>query len=252
MSRELGVQFARQGVRVNALCPGPVNTPLLEELFAKDPERAGRRLVHIPMGRFGEAAEIAAAAAFLASDDSSFITRRPSWSTAASPGPTSRPRRHPLRADDRDGNRPRTSPHRGSAVAPGFGDGPQWADGDGRFGRGGGTLPDGVRLSPRAPDRLSAGGPRSGAPAAARDRRKLPHLDPGHAAAAARLHRAGARLLRSRRIGQTSRRLLARQPGGQRARPAAPARHRAGHRRRPGPTGAVSRCSSRTGIPRAL
>jgi NAD(P)-dependent dehydrogenase (short-subunit alcohol dehydrogenase family) len=74
MSRELGVQFARQGVRVNALCPGPVNTPLLQELFAKDPERAARRLVHIPMGRFGEPEEIAAAAAFLASDDASFIT----------------------------------------------------------------------------------------------------------------------------------------------------------------------------------
>ena len=74
LSRELGVQFARQGVRVNALCPGPVNTPLLQELFAKDPERAARRLVHIPMGRFGEATEIAAAAAFLASDDSSFMT----------------------------------------------------------------------------------------------------------------------------------------------------------------------------------
>ena len=74
MSRELGVQFARENIRVNALCPGPVNTPLLQELFAKDPERAARRLVHIPMGRFGEAEEIAAAAAFLASDDSSFIT----------------------------------------------------------------------------------------------------------------------------------------------------------------------------------
>jgi NAD(P)-dependent dehydrogenase (short-subunit alcohol dehydrogenase family) len=74
LSRELGVQFARQGVRVNALCPGPVNTPLLQELFAKDPERAARRLVHIPMGRFGEAGEIAAAAAFLASDDASFVT----------------------------------------------------------------------------------------------------------------------------------------------------------------------------------
>ncbi|MBN9608986.1 MAG: 3-oxoacyl-ACP reductase [Actinobacteria bacterium 69-20] len=74
MSRELGVQFARQGVRVNALCPGPVNTPLLQELFAKDPERAARRLVHIPMGRFAEADEIASAVLFLASDDSSFIT----------------------------------------------------------------------------------------------------------------------------------------------------------------------------------
>ena len=74
MSRELGVQFARQGVRVNALCPGPVNTPLLAELFAKDPERAARRLVHVPMGRFAEPEEIAAAVAFLASDDSSFMT----------------------------------------------------------------------------------------------------------------------------------------------------------------------------------
>jgi NAD(P)-dependent dehydrogenase (short-subunit alcohol dehydrogenase family) len=74
MTRELGVQFAREGVRVNALCPGPVNTPLLKELFAKDPERAARRLVHVPMGRFGEPEEIAAAVAFLASDDSSFIT----------------------------------------------------------------------------------------------------------------------------------------------------------------------------------
>ncbi|KAB2370820.1 3-oxoacyl-ACP reductase [Actinomadura montaniterrae] len=74
MSRELGVQFARQGIRVNALCPGPVNTPLLQELFAKDPERAARRLVHVPVGRFAEASEIAAAVAFLASDDASFIT----------------------------------------------------------------------------------------------------------------------------------------------------------------------------------
>jgi NAD(P)-dependent dehydrogenase (short-subunit alcohol dehydrogenase family) len=74
MSRELGVQFARDGVRVNALCPGPVNTPLLQELFAKDPERAARRLVHIPIGRFGEPEEMAAAVAFLASDDSSFMT----------------------------------------------------------------------------------------------------------------------------------------------------------------------------------
>jgi len=74
LSRELGVQFAREGIRVNALCPGPINTPLLQELFAKDPERAARRLVHVPMGRFGEPEEIAAAVAFLASDDSSFIT----------------------------------------------------------------------------------------------------------------------------------------------------------------------------------
>jgi NAD(P)-dependent dehydrogenase (short-subunit alcohol dehydrogenase family) len=74
LSRELGVQFARQGIRVNALCPGPVNTPLLQELFAKDPERAQRRLVHVPAGRFADPEEMAAAVAFLASDDASFIT----------------------------------------------------------------------------------------------------------------------------------------------------------------------------------
>lgn len=74
MSRELGVQFAREGIRVNALCPGPVSTPLLRDLFASNPEQAARRLVHIPMGRFAEAGEIAAAVAFLASDDASFIT----------------------------------------------------------------------------------------------------------------------------------------------------------------------------------
>ena len=74
MTRELGVQFAREGIRVNALCPGPIATPLLLELFAKDPERAARRLVHVPMGRFGRPEEIAAAVAFLASDDASFMT----------------------------------------------------------------------------------------------------------------------------------------------------------------------------------
>jgi NAD(P)-dependent dehydrogenase (short-subunit alcohol dehydrogenase family) len=74
MSRELGVQFAREGIRVNALCPGPVNTPLLQQLYAADPEAAARRLVHVPMGRFAEADEIAAAVAFLASDDASFVT----------------------------------------------------------------------------------------------------------------------------------------------------------------------------------
>jgi NAD(P)-dependent dehydrogenase (short-subunit alcohol dehydrogenase family) len=74
LSRELGVEFARRGVRVNALCPGPVNTPLLQELFAKDPEKARRRLLHLPMGRFAEVREIAQGALFLASDDSSYVT----------------------------------------------------------------------------------------------------------------------------------------------------------------------------------
>ena len=73
LSRELGVQFARAGVRVNALCPGPVDTPLLRELFAKDAAAAARRLVHVPMGRFARAEEIAAAALFLASDESSYV-----------------------------------------------------------------------------------------------------------------------------------------------------------------------------------
>ena len=73
LSRELGVQFAREGVRVNALCPGPVDTPLLRELFAKDAAAAARRLIHVPMGRFARAEEIAAAALFLASDESSYV-----------------------------------------------------------------------------------------------------------------------------------------------------------------------------------
>jgi len=74
LSRELGVEFARRGVRVNALCPGPVATPLLMELFAKDEEQAARRMVHVPMGRFAETREIANAALFLASDESSYVT----------------------------------------------------------------------------------------------------------------------------------------------------------------------------------
>jgi NAD(P)-dependent dehydrogenase (short-subunit alcohol dehydrogenase family) len=74
LSRELGVELGRRGVRVNALCPGPVNTPLLQELFAKDPEQARRRLVHLPMGRFAEPREVAQGALFLASDDSSYVT----------------------------------------------------------------------------------------------------------------------------------------------------------------------------------
>jgi len=73
MSRELGVQFARQGLRVNALSPGPVSTPLLEELYANDPVRASRRLVHLPMGRFAYPVEIANAVVFLASDESSYV-----------------------------------------------------------------------------------------------------------------------------------------------------------------------------------
>jgi NAD(P)-dependent dehydrogenase (short-subunit alcohol dehydrogenase family) len=74
LTRELGVEFARRGVRVNALCPGPVDTPLLQELYANDPEQAARRLVHVPMGRFAEAVELANAVLFLASDESSYVT----------------------------------------------------------------------------------------------------------------------------------------------------------------------------------
>ena len=73
LSRELGVEFARRGVRVNALCPGPVNTPLLRELFAKDEVAAARRLVHVPAGRFAEVREIANAVLFLASDESTYV-----------------------------------------------------------------------------------------------------------------------------------------------------------------------------------
>jgi len=74
LSRELGVEFGRRGVRVNALCPGPVDTPMLQEIFASDPEKAARRLVHLPLGRFARAEEIAASVLFLASDESSYIT----------------------------------------------------------------------------------------------------------------------------------------------------------------------------------
>ena len=74
LSRELGVEFAKRGVRVNALCPGPVDTPLLRELYASDPAEAQRRMVHVPMGRFAQVDEIANAALFLASDESSYVT----------------------------------------------------------------------------------------------------------------------------------------------------------------------------------
>jgi NAD(P)-dependent dehydrogenase (short-subunit alcohol dehydrogenase family) len=73
LSRELGVEFARRGVRVNALCPGPVDTPLLQELYAADPEQAARRLVHVPIGRFARAEEIANAALFLGSEEASYV-----------------------------------------------------------------------------------------------------------------------------------------------------------------------------------
>lgn len=73
MTRELAVEYARQGIRANALCPGPIQTPLLEELLS-DPDRRARRMVHIPMGRLGRAEELAKAALFLASDDASFMT----------------------------------------------------------------------------------------------------------------------------------------------------------------------------------
>jgi NAD(P)-dependent dehydrogenase (short-subunit alcohol dehydrogenase family) len=73
LSRELGVEFAKRGVRVNALCPGPVDTPLLRDLYASDPVQAQRRMVHVPMGRFAHADEIANAVLFLASDESSYV-----------------------------------------------------------------------------------------------------------------------------------------------------------------------------------
>jgi NAD(P)-dependent dehydrogenase (short-subunit alcohol dehydrogenase family) len=73
MTREIAVEYARQGIRANSLCPGPIQTPLLEELLS-DPARRARRLVHIPMGRLGLAEELAKAALFLASDDASYMT----------------------------------------------------------------------------------------------------------------------------------------------------------------------------------
>ncbi len=73
MTREIAVEYGRQNIRANSLCPGPIGTPMLEELMS-DPERKARRMVHIPMGRLGQAEELAKAALFLASDDSSFMT----------------------------------------------------------------------------------------------------------------------------------------------------------------------------------
>jgi NAD(P)-dependent dehydrogenase (short-subunit alcohol dehydrogenase family) len=73
MTREVAVEYARKGIRANSICPGPIETPLLAELLA-DPARRERRLVHIPMGRFGRPEEIAKAALFLASDEASFVT----------------------------------------------------------------------------------------------------------------------------------------------------------------------------------
>ena len=74
LSKELGVQFARQGVRVNALCPGPVETPLLLNIYGSNPDAYERRRIHWPMGRFGKPRELVNAALFLASDESSFVT----------------------------------------------------------------------------------------------------------------------------------------------------------------------------------
>ena len=73
MTREIAVEYGRQGIRANALCPGPIETPLLAELLS-DPARRARRMVHIPMGRLGRAEELAKAALFLASDDSAYMT----------------------------------------------------------------------------------------------------------------------------------------------------------------------------------
>ena len=73
MTREIAVEYARRGIRANALCPGPIETPLLAELMS-DPQRRARRLVHIPIGRLGRAEEVVRAALWLASDDSSLMT----------------------------------------------------------------------------------------------------------------------------------------------------------------------------------
>ncbi len=156
MSRELGVQFARQGIRVNALCPGPVNTPLLQELFAKDPERAARRLVHVPMGRFAEPEELAAAVAFLASDDASFIT------AVDVPGR----RRHQLglrrrrcrdHRHDRAAPAPQPQPLQGSAAS---GAARQCLRGHRRRG-----CCETIRLGVLAPGEVAAAGTRTGRPA---------------------------------------------------------------------------------------
>ena len=74
LTRELAVEFARRGVRVNALCPGPVETPMLMRLFEDDPAAYERRRIHLPMGRLAKAGEIANGALFLASDESSYVT----------------------------------------------------------------------------------------------------------------------------------------------------------------------------------
>ena len=73
VTREIAVEYARRGIRANALCPGPIETPMLAELL-RDPQRRARRLVHIPIGRFGRAEEVAQAALWLASEDSSLMT----------------------------------------------------------------------------------------------------------------------------------------------------------------------------------
>ena len=91
MSRELGVQFARQGVRVNALCPGPVETPLLLNIFGSDPEALERRRIHWPTGRLAKPREIVNAALFLASDESSYVNGATFLVDGGSPPPTSRP-----------------------------------------------------------------------------------------------------------------------------------------------------------------
>ena len=134
LSRELGVEFAQRGIRVNALCPGPIDTPLLRELYAADPVQAARRMVHVPMGRFGRAEEIANAVLFLASDESSYVNatdfpgRRRAQRGLHHPGLSRRVRRPGRRSA---GRRPKADARAARRAQPGSGTGSRRGGSDG-------------------------------------------------------------------------------------------------------------------------